>query len=220
MITTTGPAARRRRGILAAAVLATGCGVVLLASAGTASAGNLIGCSGKVKPTFKKHPGPDATYSFSCSDDIRAFAIFSTKRISFFGTETTVTGGDPAHNQSAIQQCEGVVPSRGFSCGVPNQDNAGAAKGAPPKADCQGSTCNARVSANNVVQGEITLASNPCKSKGKGKANVKKGGKPHFYLFVTNQPLTTNLTPTGTTYSIGIYTAGPFVLNIPGYKKC
>jgi hypothetical protein len=222
VIDSKGTAGRRRRGMLAAGVLATACGVVVLGSAGTASAGNLIACGGNVTAKSKKHPGTEATYNFGCTDDIRGFTIMSSKQLSFFGSETTVTGGDPAHNQSAIFQCEGVVPSFGFGCGTVNRNNGGAAA-SPKPADCQGSTCNNRVSAGNVVSGDIGFSVNPCK-KGHGKKP-----KPKLWLIVTDEPLVTNVspppsgsppgTPDTVTYTTGIYSSPPFQLKLAGYKK-
>ena len=107
--------ARRGRSIFILAALAITCGAVFLGSAGTASAGNLITCGGKVAATGK-NANTDAKYFVVCSEDIRGFSVISTAKFDFFGSETDVT---PTLSQSATLQCEGSVPGYGFGCGQP-----------------------------------------------------------------------------------------------------
>jgi hypothetical protein len=198
--------ARRGRPVFIAAALAITCGAVFLGSAGTASAGNLIVCGGKVAATGK-NVNTDARYSVLCSEDIRGFSVVSTKKFDFFGSETDVT---PTTSQSATLQCEGSVPGFGFGCGVVNR-NSPSGCGATPAA----AKCTSRVSAGNTISGDVSFDTSPC-----------LGNKPKIWVTAASDPFVTSVStavpPGPDTSTVGEYSSQPFQLKVTGFtkKKC
>jgi hypothetical protein len=205
--------ARRGRRLAVVVALAATCGAVFLGSAGTANAGNLITCGGKIVPSNPKKVGTDVHYSLSCSEDIRGYSVISTKTFDFFGTETDVT---PTVSQSATLQCEGTVPGNGFGCGVVDQ-YAASNCGSSPKPNCQtvppcGTTkttipCNSKVSAGNFISGDVSFSKSPCL------------GLPKVWVTATSDPLVTSFAPSGDTSTVGEYGSQPFRLKVKGFTK-
>jgi hypothetical protein len=205
--------ARRGRSVVIVAALAITCGAVFLGSAGTASAGNLITCGGKIA-ALGKNADTDAKYFVQCSEDIRGYSVVSTKKFDFFGTETDVT---PTTSQSATLQCEGTVPGFGFGCGVVNRTAVPA--GSPSTPPC-GSTpaapkCAQRVSAGNTISGEVHFDKSPCLTS-----------KPKAWVTATSEPFVTSVStavpPGPDTSTMGEYSSQPWQLKITGFtgKKC
>jgi hypothetical protein len=201
--------ARRGRSIVIIAALAITCGAVFLGSAGTASAGNLIVCGGKVVAQGK-NADTSAKYSVQCSEDIRGFAIVSTEKFDFFGSETDVT---PTTSQSATLQCEGSVPGNGFGCGVVNRN---AAPTGTPANTCGSSPtanpCTQRVNKGNVISGDVDFDTSPCLGK----------SKPKIWVTATSDPFVTSFNPAGDTTTVGEYSSQPWPLKLAGFthKKC
>jgi hypothetical protein len=221
--------ARRGRSVVIVAALAITCGAVFLGSAGTASAGNLIVCGGKVAAQGK-NADTKAKYFIQCSEDIRGYSVVSTKKFDFFGTETDVT---PTTSQSATLQCEGTVPGNGFGCGVVDQYVTTGYCGSSGKPNCNvappcGQTasgsnpkqttppCNQRVSAGNTISGDVDFDTSPCLSK----------SKPKIWVTGTSDPLVTAIStavpPGPDTNTVGEYSSQPFQLKVTGFtgKKC
>jgi hypothetical protein len=188
-----GPASRGRRMAVAVALVAS-CGAVVLGSAGTASAGNTITCGGKVVPANKKKPGEDATFSIQCSENFRAFALVTTQKLSFFGTENTVT---PTTTESATLQCEGTVPGYGFGCGIVNRSSAAA-----------------KVTAGSILSSDVSFEESPCDAKHPLKV----------WVTATSEPDVVSSDPKGgpDTKTVGEYASQPFQLSTKGWsaKKC
>lgn len=222
MIKSSGSARRGRRLAVVVALAAT-CGAVFLGSAGTANAGNLITCGGKIVPSNPKKVGTDARYFVQCSEDIRGYSVVSSAPIDFFGTETDVT---PTVSQSATLQCEGTVPGNGFGCGVVNKFSSSACNGtgqpkcnvAPPcgqtsptsPGNVTTSACSQRVSAGNVIAGDVGFSKSPCLVK------------PKVWVTAASDPIVTSFAPTGDTNTVGEYASQPFRLKVKGFtgKKC
>lgn len=215
--------ARRGRRLAVVVALATTCGAVFLGSAGTANAGNLITCGGKIVPANAKKVDTDARYFLQCSEDIRGFSVVSTSPIDFFGTETDVV---PTVSQSATLQCEGTVPGNGFGCGVVNKFTSSACgTGAQPKCNVAppcGQTsptspgnvttpgCSQRVNAGNVISADIGFSKSPCLVK------------PKVWVTAASDPIVTSFSPTGDTNTVGEYGSQPFRLKVKGFtgKRC
>lgn len=226
MIKSRGSARRGR--LIVVAALAIACGTVFFSSVGTASAGNLIVCGGKIKPLNKKKPDVEAKYTIQCSEDIRGYSITTSQQLDFFGTEVEVA---PNLEQSAVIQCEGSVPGFGIGCGVPDalistapsctstssSGSSGCAT-APPCGTQINTTgvarpkCAQRVDAGNLISGEIHFAKSPCEAKNKLSATVS----------AASTPITPSFNPAGDRYSTGVYASQPFKLKTKGWsaKKC
>ncbi|MDQ1541334.1 MAG: hypothetical protein QOH29_2060 [Actinomycetota bacterium] len=198
--------ARRGRSVFIIAALAITCGAVFLGSAGTASAGNLITCGGKVAATGK-NANTDAKYFVVCSEDIRGFSVISTAKFDFFGSETDVT---PTLSQSATLQCEGSVPGYGFGCGVVNRNtpaNCGTTPSQPK--------CASRLSAGNTISGAVSFDKSPCLTS-----------KPKLFVTAASEPFVTSVStavpPGPDTSTMGAYDSQPFRLKLTGFtgKKC
>ena len=186
--------ARRGLPIVVVVAMAAIVGAVVLGSVGTASAGNLIVCGGKVQPTSKKKPADDGTYSVQCSEDIRGFSVISNQQVDFFGSETGVV---PTVTESATLQCEGTVPGFGFGCGIVDRSK-------PAN----------KVSAGSTTSGSISFDKSPCDAKGSLKV----------WVVATSEPLVTSVNtatnpPKPDSSTTGEYSSQPFSLSTKGWSK-
>jgi hypothetical protein len=100
-------------------VAALALGVLALPSAASAEQF----CYGNIKPieaTAERDTG--VTYEFSCREPVKAFSLTSTVKLTAFDVAADVF--DPAAIGGAIRgddrfsECEGGVPSYGFTCGT------------------------------------------------------------------------------------------------------
>jgi hypothetical protein len=150
-----------------------------------------VGCTGSITPAAT--PG-DSTLSFSCTQNIRAFAVYSNKPIDLPGDEPIVTGNAGGKNsEGALHQCEGVFPGPGYGCGI--TDRQVQTKGLP---NGQG------ISAGNAVTQKMGFESSPCQRTGQPKTKA--------WLVVMGEPII------GST--VGEFTSAPQQLAISGFGKC
>jgi hypothetical protein len=181
---------------------------------------NPLTCSGKVEPKDPNKPSVDTRYSFSCSQNIRTFAIVSNKLIDFFGTEPEVSGPGTnstpcvnppapsppltpqqcAEGESASHQCEGPFPSSGFGCGFPARTGNTSSTNTYPR----------RLSAGNTLTAELGFSASPCRRE-KGEAKLK------VWVVAMNEP---TVTPSGGgTPTTGEFLSEPFQLAVTGFGK-
>jgi hypothetical protein len=159
-----------------------------------------VGCSGTVSPATT--PG-DSTLSFSCNQNIRAFAVYSNVPIDLPGDEPIVTGtAGGGTNEGALHQCEGTVPGPGYGCGIVDRqvqtngfNSAGVQTGLP---NGQG------ITAGNSVSQKMGFESTPCQRAGQAK--------PKVWLVAMGEPAI------GST--IGEFSSAPQQLTLSGYGKC
>ncbi len=148
-----------------------------------------VTCTGSIVPA--QTPG-DSTLSFSCSANIRAFAVYSNKPIDLPGDEALVTGPNGGGlNESATSQCSGLFPGAGYGCGTVDRQTQTASL---PNGNA--------VSAGNQVSQKMGFEQTPCKRKGQPK--------PKAWLIAMGEPVVGN--------SAGEYTSAPQPLAISGFK--
>jgi hypothetical protein len=161
-----------------------------------------VSCSGSVTP-FNGVRGPDASLAFTCSQNVRAFAVYSNKTIDLPGDEAVVTGTNGGGvNESANHQCEGEFPGNGYGCGtVDRQSVTGASAGPPPNPGLpNGNTITGGNTATQKMGFDVT----PCSRKGEPKTKV--------WLVVMGEPTI------GST--VGEFSSQPFPLAVSGFGKC
>jgi hypothetical protein len=204
-------------------------GVFTLGSAGTAEAGFTL-CKGSVAAKSKGKPGKAAKLSFSCSDQIRAYGIASSKAISSFSNPPLVSG-----SPVSFFQCSTARGNAGFGCGVvdraaPGTQNLNSGSGTGSSTTCNrsadidpsmavtntqivGPPCTQVIPAGAVISQDVTLAANPCKFKPKDplQMSVVVGGEPVIASF--NATL-------GDQHTNGEYASEPFKLKPKGYAGC
>ena len=158
-----------------------------------------VSCSGSVTP-FKGVRGPDADVTFACTQNVRAFAVYSNKTIDLPGDEPIVSGNNGGQvNESANHQCEGDVPGFGYGCGTVDRQTTTAASAGNPGLP-NGNT----ITGGNTATQKIGFESTPCTRKGEAK--------PKVYLVVMGEPTL------GTT--VGEFSSQPFPLAVKGFGKC
>jgi hypothetical protein len=161
-----------------------------------------VSCTGSVTP-FKGVRGPDVDLAFTCTQNVRAFAVYSNKQIDLPGDEPIVTGNNGGQvNESANHQCEGDLPSFGYGCGtVDRQATTAPSAGPPPNPGLpNGNT----ISAGNTSTQKMGFDSTPCTRKGEPK--------PKVWLVVMGEPTV------GST--VGEFSSQPFPLAVSGFGKC
>ena len=161
-----------------------------------------VSCSGSVTP-FKGVVGPDAELAFTCSQNVRGFAVYSNKTIDLPGDEPIVTGTNGGQvNESANHQCEGDFPSNGYGCGtVDRQTTTAASAGPPPNPGLpNGNT----ITGGNTATQKMGFDVNPCSRTGQAKTKV--------WLVVMGEPTI------GST--VGEVSSQPFPLAVSGFGKC
>jgi hypothetical protein len=217
----------RRRIVVLVSVVAV-LGAVSLGSASTASATFTL-CKGSVAPKSKGNPGKAAKLTFSCSNDVRAYAIASNKAITSFS--------NPLVGATAISflQCTTAAGNAGFGCGVTdraapgtqtNPSTGGSAScgrsstvlppgpgGQPPAVNgITGPPCTQIIPAGLFVTQDVTLAANPCKFKPKDPLQIS--------VVVGGEPPISSFTVRGDSTTVGEYASEPFKLKLKGYSGC
>ena len=153
-----------------------------------------VSCTGGISPAST--PG-DSSVSFSCTQNIRAFAIYSNNPIDLPGDEPVVTGSAGGGlNESAIHQCEGSIPGPGYGCGTVDRQ----VQTAPPPAGT-GLINGNGISAGNIATQKMGFEKPPCKGSGT-KA----------WLVVMGEPVIDGV--------VGEFNSAPFPLRISGFGKC
>ena len=149
-----------------------------------------VSCSGSVAPAAT--PG-DSTLTFACTQNIRAFAVYSNKPIDLPGDEPVVTG--PAGgglNESAVHQCEGDFPGAGYGCGIVDR-----------QAQTSGLPNGNGISAGNTASQKMGFESSPCQKPGQPKTKV--------WLVAMGEPVIAD--------KVGEFISGPQQLTV-SYGKC
>jgi hypothetical protein len=161
-----------------------------------------VGCTGSV--TRSTATGADATdgkLSFTCNQNIRAFAVYSNKEIDIPGDEPVVTGtGGGGVNEGALHQCEGDIPGAGYGCGIVDRQTQSTAL-----PNGQG------ISAGNTAEQSISFTSAPCARKGQPKAKV--------WLIAMGEPVTSPYGQ-GNSGAVGEFSSAPQQLVVSGFGKC
>ncbi len=194
------------------------------AGARTAATGgvpiNPLGCFGSVSPKVPGKPDVDAKYSFECTANIRTYAIVTNKPIDLVGGEgevsgpgansspcvsppgKTITAQQCAEGESASHQCEGPIPYIGFGCGFPDRQAATSAT----------NNYGRRLSAGNILTGEIGFPQSPCK---------REPGTPKLKVWVLamNEPTIQPPASGGSGPTVGEFLSEPFQLALTGYSK-
>jgi hypothetical protein len=161
-----------------------------------------VSCSGSVAPSSTP-AGTDAKLTFSCTQNIRAFAIYSNKQISEPGDEPIVTGNNGGGvNESANAQCEGNIPGPGFGCGTVDRQTVTAAKTTPPTNP--GLPNGNTITAGNTAEQNIAFLFSPCQRPGEPKTKV--------WIVPMGEPIV------GST--VGEFVGAPQQLALTGYGKC
>jgi hypothetical protein len=158
-----------------------------------------VSCSGSVTP-FKGVRGPDVDLAFTCSQNVRAFAVYSNVQIDLPGDEPIVTGNNGGQvNESANHQCEGDLPSFGYGCGTVDRQTTTASSATNPNLP-NGNT----ISAGNTANQKMGFDSTPCTRKGEPK--------PKVWLVVMGEPTIGG--------AVGEFSSQPFPLAVSGFGKC
>jgi hypothetical protein len=161
-----------------------------------------VSCSGSVTP-FKGVRGPDVDVAFTCTQNVRAFAVYSNVQIDLPGDEPIVTGTNGGQvNESANHQCEGDLPSFGYGCGtVDRQTTTAPSAGPPPN---PGLPNGNSISAGNTANQKMGFDATPCTRKGEPKSKV--------WLIVMGEPTVGS--------DVGEFSSQPFPLAVSGFGKC
>ena len=155
-----------------------------------------VGCSGSV--THSTLPIADATdgqLTFTCSQNVRAFAIYSNKAIDVPGDEPVVSGTSGGGvNEGALHQCQGDIPGAGYGCGIVDR-----------QAQTTSLPNGQGISAGNTAEQQISFESRPCTRKGEPK--------PKVWLVAMGEPITSATT-------VGEFTSAPQQLALSGFGNC
>jgi hypothetical protein len=152
-----------------------------------------VSCTGSVAPATTP-ASADASVKFACTQNIRAFAIYSNKTIDVPGDEPLVTGtGGGGVNEGALHQCEGDIPGPGYGCGI--VDRQVQTSSLP---NGQG------ISAGNSAEQKIAFDTNACQKPGQPKTKV--------WVVAMGEPVI------GST--VGEFISAPQQLALTGYGKC
>jgi hypothetical protein len=159
-----------------------------------------VSCSGSVSPAPNTTPGPLVRVSFTCSQNIRAFAVYSNKLIFEPGEEPEVEGTNGGQvNESALHQCEGDIPGYGYGCGIVDRQTVTAATASNP-----GLPNGNGISAGNTAHQRMGFEFSPCHKKGDPKTKV--------WVVPMGEPII------GST--VGEFIGAPQQLALTGYGKC
>lgn len=210
-------------------------GIAYFGSAGSASA-TFAQCGGTVSPQNKANPGQAASISFTCTHEIRAYGVVSSKPVEDYATVPRIGGVI-----SPFFECEGNVPAGGFGCGVKNRAIAkngtgtqvppstgsttscgrstavlpvqpASEGGAPAVNKITGPNCAQVVSPGTVVTQLVTLGSNPCM--------INPAEPLRMFVIAGGEPAVTSFTVRGDSVGVGEYTTEPYLLKQKGYGKC
>jgi hypothetical protein len=161
-----------------------------------------VSCSGSVAPSTAP-AGAEATLTFTCNQNIRAFGVYTNKLISEPGDEPIVTGeAGGGVNESANAQCEGAVPGAGYGCGTVDRQTVTGAKTTPPTNP--GLPNGNTITAGNTASQNIAFLSSPCRRPGEAKAKI--------WLVPMGEPTI------GST--VGEFVGAPQQLALTGYGRC
>jgi hypothetical protein len=150
-----------------------------------------ISCSGSITPATL--PG-DQKLSFSCSQTIRAWALYSNSSIDLPGDEPIVNGtAGGGANEGALEQCSGAFPGAGFGCGIVDRQTQSATLPAGQV-----------LSGGNTAEQTIGFDQLPCQRKGEPKTRA--------WLVAMGEPRIGN--------SAGEYTSAPQPIAVSGFGKC
>ncbi len=155
-----------------------------------------VSCSGSItNSTLAIADATDAAMTFTCNQNIRAFAIYSNKPLDVPGDEPIVSGTNGGGvNEGALHQCQGDIPGPGFGCGI--VDRQAQSTSLP---NGQG------ISGGNTAEQQISFESRPCAKKGEPK--------PKVWLVAMGEPITSAST-------VGEFTSAPQQLAVSGFGKC
>jgi hypothetical protein len=157
-----------------------------------------VSCSGTVSPASTP-AGALVRVSFSCTQNIRAFGIYSNKAIVEPGEEPEVEGtAGGGVNESALHQCEGDIPGPGYGCGIVDRQTVPNPASAPALPNGGG------ISAGNTASQRMAFEFSPCQKQGDPKTKV--------WLVPMGEPTI------GST--VGEWVGAPQQLALRGYGKC
>jgi hypothetical protein len=158
-----------------------------------------VGCTGSVAPRTTP-AGADARLTFTCNQNVRAFAIYTNKTIAEPGDEPEVTGTSGGGvNEGALHQCEGDIPGAGYGCGIVDRQTVTAST--PTNANLPNGQ---GISGGNTASQSIAFLSSPCQRPGEAKTKV--------WLVPLGEPTI------GST--VGEFVGAPQQLALTGYGKC
>jgi hypothetical protein len=158
-----------------------------------------ISCSGSVTP-FNGVRGPDVKVTFTCTQNLRAFAIYSNKAVDLPGDEPVVSGTNGGgNNEGALHQCGGDIPGFGYGCNIVDRQTVVAASSTNP-----GTPNGQGISAGNTAEQKMGFDSTPCTRKGEPK--------PKVWIVAQGEPTI------GST--VGEVSSQPFPLAVQGFGKC
>jgi hypothetical protein len=158
-----------------------------------------VSCTGGVAPATTP-AGPLVKVSFTCNQNIRAFAVYSNKLIFEPGEEPEVDGPSGGKvNESALHQCEGDIPGYGYGCGITDRQTVAAATATNP-----GLPNGNGISAGNTAHQRMGFEFSPCQKAGQPKTKV--------WMIPMGEPII------GST--VGEFIGAPQQLALTGYGKC
>src|SRR5262249_38118248 len=129
-----------------------------------------VSCSGSVTP-LNGVVGTVSDLGFTCSQNIRGFAVYSNKQIDEPGDDPVVTGTNGGGvNESANAQCGGDLPRFGYGCGTVDRQTTTAASAGPPANP--GLPNGNTITGGNTAHQTFAFNSTPCTRKGEAKAKV------------------------------------------------
>jgi hypothetical protein len=168
-----------------------------------------VSCTGSVGPATTP-AGAEAKLTFACTQNIRAFAVYSNKTLDVPGDEPLVTGTSGGQtNEGALHQCEGDIPGPGYGCGIVDrqvQTGPSTVNGAfnPGLPNGQG------ISAGNTATQKLAFEFSPCQKAGQPKTKV--------WLIPMGEPVTSPYSEGGG--QVGEFISAPQQLALTGYGKC
>jgi hypothetical protein len=149
-----------------------------------------ISCSGSITPAATG----DQQLAFSCSRNIRGWALYSNKSITIPGDEPVVIGtSGGGTNEGGLDQCSGTFPGAGFGCGIVDRQTQSASL-----PNGQG------VSGGNTIQQKIGFDQLPCQRAGEAKTKA--------WLVAVGEPVLGG--------TAGEYTSAPQSIAVSGFGKC
>jgi hypothetical protein len=153
-----------------------------------------ISCPGTVTPATTPATAV-VKLTFACTQNLRAFAIYSNKAIVEPGEEPEVSGTSGGGvNEGALHQCEGDIPGSGYGCGIVDRQTQSTSL-----PNGQG------ISAGNVAVQKMAFEFSPCQKPGEPKTKV--------WIVPMGEPITSAST-------VGEWVAAPQQLTLSGYGKC
>jgi hypothetical protein len=118
-------------------------------------------CYGDIKPiTATPERDTGVAYEFTCREPVKAFNIATTTKLSAFDVAADVfdpdSGGGAIRGDDRFSECEGSIPSFGFSCGT--GINSGFSRWTRASFDTENDPC-AKNSTNHIaLQASVVVA--------------------------------------------------------------